>query len=56
MHVPADDARGKNPYGGLNVGVVELEDRGDRDALRFSRVGCAAESEEPVTVFRTAAL
>ena len=47
----------QNPYSGLNVGVVELHDRGTHSTVRFKRVGQAPRHpDRPVTVFDTGEL
>jgi alkaline phosphatase D len=41
-----------NPYNGLNVGVVEVHDRGGHSTVRFKLVGQdARKPDQPVTVF-----
>ncbi|HZI12203.1 MAG TPA: alkaline phosphatase D family protein [Myxococcus sp.] len=46
-----------NPYNGLNVGVVEVHDRGGHSTVRFKLVGQdARKPDQPVTVFDTGEL
>jgi len=47
----------QNPYSGLNVGVVEVHDRGTHSTVRFKLVGQAPRHpDRPVTVFDTGEL
>ncbi|MFP2907067.1 alkaline phosphatase D family protein [Pyxidicoccus sp. 3LFB2] len=47
----------KNPYSGLNVGVVEVHDRGTHSTVRFKLVGQdSRRPDHPVTVFDTGEL
>jgi alkaline phosphatase D len=48
---PANGAA-MNPYGGLNVGIVEVT-WGERCDLRFRLVGSSGASDDPVTVFES---
>jgi hypothetical protein len=42
----------RNPYSALNVGVVEVNDRGTHSTVRFKLVGQdPRQPERPVTVF-----
>ncbi|NMO19378.1 alkaline phosphatase D family protein, partial [Pyxidicoccus fallax] len=46
-----------NPYGGLNVGVIEVHDRGAHSTVRFKLVGQdPRHPDQPVTVFDTGEL
>lgn len=51
---PANGAA-RNPYGGLNLGIVEVE-WGERCGLRFKLVTAKAETDQPETVFESALL
>ncbi len=44
---------GRNPYGGLNAGVVHVDVSGPEAAIEFELLGVGEDSEESRTVFRT---
>jgi alkaline phosphatase D len=48
-----EDGADKNPYGGLNAGVVHVDARGPEATIQFELIGVDGESDEPRTVFRT---
>ncbi|HEU4535610.1 MAG TPA: alkaline phosphatase D family protein, partial [Polyangiaceae bacterium] len=50
------EGEGKNPYGGLNAGVVHVDTRGPEATIDFELLGVDGESEEARTVFRTGPL